>query len=54
MHPVPCRPKSATRLIATGLVLAYVTGLSDLLGIGTHVDPSLAAPSSAPCSLAAY
>jgi hypothetical protein len=29
----------ATRLIATGLVLCYITGLSDLIGIGTHVNP---------------
>ena len=32
------------RLAATGLVFAYVSGLSDLIGIGTHVTPSFARP----------
>ena len=32
------------RLVATGLVFAYVSGLADLLGIGTHEDPSFARP----------
>ena len=47
------RPKDAprslqadigTRLGLTGLVFAYVTGLSDLIGIGTHVNPSFERP----------
>ncbi len=47
------RPKEApnslqadigVRLGATGLVFAYVTGLSDLIGIGTHVNPSFRTP----------
>ena len=32
------------RLAATGLVFAFVSGLSDLIGIGTHVQPSFARP----------
>jgi hypothetical protein len=34
----------AVRLAATGLVLVYVSGLSDLIGIGTHVTPSFDQP----------
>jgi uncharacterized membrane protein len=33
------------RLGATGLVFAYISGLSDLLGIGTHIEPNFARPS---------
>ncbi|MCA9979851.1 MAG: hypothetical protein KDD89_03440 [Anaerolineales bacterium] len=32
------------RLGATGLVLAYVAGLSDLVGIGTHTEPGFVRP----------
>lgn len=32
------------RLSATGLVLAYVSGFSDLIGIGTHVKPDFGRP----------
>jgi hypothetical protein len=32
------------RLALTGLVFAYVAGLADLLGIGTHVDPRFDRP----------
>ena len=32
------------RLAATGLVFAYVCGLSDLIGIGTHVQPAFERP----------
>ncbi|HSH02603.1 MAG TPA: hypothetical protein VLL52_08815 [Anaerolineae bacterium] len=32
------------RLGATGLVFAYVTGLSDLIGIGTHRQPNFDLP----------
>ena len=32
------------RLALTGLVFAYVSGLADLLGIGTHVEPSFGRP----------
>lgn len=32
------------RLGATGLVLAYVAGLSDLVGIGTHAEPTFVRP----------
>ncbi len=39
------------RLAATGLVFAYVTGLSDLLGIGTHVEPSFERPFVGPLQL---
>jgi len=54
------RPKDAprslqadigTRLGATGLVFAYVTGLSDLIGIGTHVDPAFERPFVGPLQL---
>lgn len=39
------------RLALTGLVFAYVTGLSDLIGIGTHVNPSFARPYVGPLQL---
>lgn len=39
------------RLIATGLVFDYVTGLSDLIGIGTHVEPSFTRPFVGPLQL---
>ena len=32
------------RLGASGLVFTYVSGLADLIGIGTHVDPSFDRP----------
>jgi hypothetical protein len=32
------------RLAATGLVFAYVVGLADLIGIGTHVNPRFERP----------
>jgi uncharacterized membrane protein len=41
----------ATRLIATGLVFTYVAGLSDLIGIGTHVEPSFQRPFIGPLQL---
>jgi hypothetical protein len=39
------------RLAATGLVFAYVAGLSDLLGVGTHVEPAFARPFVGPLQL---
>jgi hypothetical protein len=39
------------RLGATGLVLAYVCGLSDLIGIGTHVEPAFGRPFVGPLQL---
>lgn len=39
------------RLAATGLVFAYVAGLSDLVGIGTHVEPHFARPYVGPLQL---
>ena len=39
------------RLGATGLVLSYVAGLSDLLGIGTHVEPAFQRPFVGPFQL---
>lgn len=39
------------RLAATGLVFAYVSGLSDLLGIGTHVNPRFERPFVGPLQL---
>ncbi len=54
------RPKDAprslqadigTRLGATGLVFAYVIGMSDLIGIGTHVNPSFERPFVGPLQM---
>jgi hypothetical protein len=42
--PRSLQAEISTRLIATGLVLTYVTGLSDLIGIGTHVGPEFNRP----------
>jgi len=39
------------RLAATGLVFAYVTGLADLLHIGTHVTPQFERPFVGPLQL---
>ena len=39
------------RLGASGLVLAYVAGLSDRLGIGTHVQPAFERPYAGPLQL---
>jgi hypothetical protein len=39
------------RLAATGLVFAYVSGLSDLIGIGTHVAPNFERPFVGPLQL---
>lgn len=39
------------RLGATGLVLAYVAGLSDLIGIGTHVQPHFERPYVGPLQI---
>ena len=39
------------RLAATGLIFAYVAGLSDLIGIGTHVAPVFERPFVGPLQL---
>lgn len=39
------------RLAATGLVFAYVAGLSDLVGIGTHIEPNFERPFVGPLQL---
>ncbi len=39
------------RLAATGLVFAYVSGFSDLIGIGTHVQPDFDRPFVGPLQL---
>ena len=39
------------RLALTGLVFAYVSGLADLLGIGTHVEPNFERPFVGPLQL---
>ncbi|MFQ5436341.1 MAG: hypothetical protein ACE5FD_15860 [Anaerolineae bacterium] len=39
------------RLAATGLVFVYVSGLSDLIGIGTHVKPAFTRPFVGPLQL---
>ena len=53
----PDAPKSlqadiGSRLGATGLVFMYVAGFADLIGIGTHVNPSFSRPFSGPLQLA--
>lgn len=53
----PDAPKSlqadiGIRLGATGLVFMYVAGFADLIGIGTHVNPSFSRPFSGPLQLA--
>jgi hypothetical protein len=39
------------RLGATGLVFAFVAGLADLIGIGTHVEPEFVRPFVGPLQL---
>lgn len=39
------------RLGATGLLLAYTAGFSDLIGIGTHITPSFDRPFVGPLQL---
>ena len=39
------------RLTATGLIFAYVAGLSDIIGIGTHVGPGFERPFVGPLQL---
>jgi hypothetical protein len=39
------------RLAATGLVFAFISGLSDLIGIGTHVTPEFERPFVGPLQL---
>ena len=39
------------RLAATGLVFAIVSGLADLIGIGTHVEPNFVRPFVGPLQL---
>lgn len=39
------------RLAATGLVFAYVAGLADLMGIGTHLEPTFERPFVGPLQL---
>jgi hypothetical protein len=41
----------ASRLGATGLVFIYVVGMSDLIGIGTHVNPAFERPFVGPLQL---
>lgn len=40
------------RLGATGLVFAFISGLSDLIGIGTHINPNFDRPFVGPFQLA--
>lgn len=60
LHIYSLRPPNAPRslqadigirLAATGLVFAFVSGLSDLMGIGTHVDPAFERPFVGPLQL---
>lgn len=38
-QPRRLREDIGVRLMATGVVITYVTGLADILGIGTHFGP---------------
>lgn len=49
--PQSLQAEISTRLIASGLVLTYVTGFSDLIGIGTHILPSFNRPFVGPLQL---
>jgi hypothetical protein len=60
MHLFRLRPRDTPRslqadigirMAATGLVFAYVAGLSDLLGVGTHVQPGFERPFVGPLQL---
>lgn len=60
LHLYSLRPRGAPRslqadigirLAATGLVFAYVSGLADLLGIGTHPHPDYPRPFVGPLQL---
>ena len=60
MHLIERRSKDAPkslqadigiRLSATGLVLTYVVGLSDTIGIGTHVNPNFGRPFVGPLQI---
>ena len=60
LHLNSLRPKDTARslqadigvrLAATGLVFAYVCGLSDLMGIGTHIEPGFERPFVGPLQL---
>ena len=42
------------RLSATGLLFVYVTGLADLIGIGTHVEPDFVRPFLGPLQLSGF
>lgn len=63
MYLISLRPKDAPkslqadigiRLSATGLILTYVVGLSDTIGIGTHVNPSFDRPFIGPLQLGGF
>jgi hypothetical protein len=49
--PRSLQAEIGVRLGATGLVLAYVAGLSDLIGIGTHVQPNFERPYVGPLQI---
>lgn len=60
LHVASLRPAGAPRSLqadigirfaATGLVFAYVSGLSDLIGIGTHIQPNFERPYVGPLQL---
>jgi hypothetical protein len=50
-NPHSLQADIGARLVATGLVFAYVTGMSDSIGIGTHVEPSFTRPFVGPLQL---
>ena len=49
--PKSLQAEIGARLAATGLVFAYITGLSDLFSIGTHVQPRFERPFVGPLQL---
>ena len=49
--PKSLQAEIGARLAATGLVFTYITGLSDLFSIGTHVQPRFERPFVGPLQL---
>ena len=50
--PRSLQADAGIRLGLTGLVLCYIAGLSDLVGIGTHIQPRFERPFVGPIQLA--
>ena len=52
--PQSLQANIAVRLIATGLVFLYINGLADLIGIGTHINPTFERPFVGPLQLGGF